>query len=60
MSSTRKTPEYPGPAYNLPTGEAAEVVEAVEAVEAAATGAGGAAFGSGAFGDIARFAAAEL
>ena len=62
--------EYPGPVYKLPTIAAAEaaeaapcteaaglggeVAEAVEAVEAAATGAGGAAFGSGAFIDIAR------
>jgi len=34
MSSTRKMPEYPGPAYNLPT-----IAEAAEAAtEAAAAG----------------------
>ena len=31
MSSTRKMPEYPGPTYNLPTGEAAEAAEAAAA-----------------------------
>jgi hypothetical protein len=36
MSSTRKMPEYPGPAYNLPTTAAAGT--AAEAAEAAAAG----------------------
>jgi hypothetical protein len=39
MSSTRKMPEHPSPAYNLPTGEAAEVAEAAAAgTEAAELG----------------------
>jgi hypothetical protein len=35
MSSTRKMPEYPGPAYNLPTIAAAEAAEAAPCTEAA-------------------------
>jgi hypothetical protein len=38
MSSTRKTSEYPSPAYNLPTGE--EAAEAVVEVAEAALGFG--------------------
>jgi hypothetical protein len=40
MSSTRKMPEYPGPAYNLPTIAAAEVAEAAEAARWCAEAAG--------------------
>jgi hypothetical protein len=57
MSSTRKTLEYPGPAYNLPeaaeAAEAAEDVAATVAVTAAATAVEAAAAASGFGGEVA-------
>ena len=57
MSSTRKTPEHPGPAYNLPEA-AATAATAAEAAEAA-TEAAEAAEAAGAAGVAAAAAAAE-
>jgi hypothetical protein len=56
MSSTRKMPEYPGPAYSLPTGE--EAAEAADTgIEAAAAEVAEAALGFG--GGVAAAAAVE-